>query len=421
LTKRDLSRSSNHIPSTFTWLDYSEAERRKMNEIIGMFREKETRDELGIGSIRDAFADTFFPGTSTIQTRARYFLFIPWMYRQLEVEGIKATQIAKIAKRRELDLIYGLIAGSDKDGVIGARAQEKLQRLPSSVYWVGLSTWGIRLCSGSQDQYHRSLDRFYMATHNRRSARTIEDDPLDDHVSPNWHPQLPPMPTGFPERVTFALQPAEAEYLAERIKVKVPRSLLAFLVDADYTETAVAFAWDHPALPEFSIAHREQLEHARNFSEAIHGSALLYNLMLAELVKNEELIETYRSMLQRWAAILVAQQPSLSHWDMQRFWEIVSTSGANVTPQTRRFVDRWLALARMPELAATVADNQPIRDLVHERERQLKRKLARLDNPRARELWSGGAGIGQLDYRWFRAQRMIADIQAARVPRGTYA
>lgn len=71
------------MTSSFTWLDYSEQDKRKMLDVISLFSEKTTRDELGIGSVRDAFADLFFPGTSTIQTRARYFLFIPWIYLDL--------------------------------------------------------------------------------------------------------------------------------------------------------------------------------------------------------------------------------------------------------------------------------------------------------------------------------------------------
>jgi hypothetical protein len=59
------------LTSTFGWLDYSDADRRRMLEVVGLFREKGTLDELGIGSIRDTFADLFCPGTSTIETRAR--------------------------------------------------------------------------------------------------------------------------------------------------------------------------------------------------------------------------------------------------------------------------------------------------------------------------------------------------------------
>ncbi|MFN8414557.1 MAG: DUF6361 family protein [Anaerolineales bacterium] len=77
------------MASSFTWLDYSEHERHKMLDVIKMFSERETRDELGVGSVRDALADLLFPGTSTIQTRARYFFFVPWMYLDLE----KSAQI----------------------------------------------------------------------------------------------------------------------------------------------------------------------------------------------------------------------------------------------------------------------------------------------------------------------------------------
>ena len=43
-----------------------------MNRILALFRERDTRDELGVGVIRDLLADEFFLGTSTIQTRLRY-------------------------------------------------------------------------------------------------------------------------------------------------------------------------------------------------------------------------------------------------------------------------------------------------------------------------------------------------------------
>ena len=52
--------------STFGWLDHDEAERRRMMEIVDMFRDKGTLDELGIGTIRDTVGEHFFPGTSTI-------------------------------------------------------------------------------------------------------------------------------------------------------------------------------------------------------------------------------------------------------------------------------------------------------------------------------------------------------------------
>jgi hypothetical protein len=81
--------------SAFVWLDYSERERRKMLDVVDLFREHDTRDELGVGSVRDAFADMLFPGTSTIMTRARYFLIVAWKYQRLEQLQVRSAEVAK--------------------------------------------------------------------------------------------------------------------------------------------------------------------------------------------------------------------------------------------------------------------------------------------------------------------------------------
>lgn len=94
------------MASSLTWLDYSEHERRKMLDVVHLFQEKDTRDELGIGTVRDAFADLLFPGTSTIQRRARYFLFVPWMYINLEKRKTPSNSINKRSRDEEIALIH---------------------------------------------------------------------------------------------------------------------------------------------------------------------------------------------------------------------------------------------------------------------------------------------------------------------------
>ena len=69
------------MTSLIAWLDASSEDQRRMREIVNLFSERESRDELGIGQVRDALSDSLWPGTSTLFTRARYFLFIPWCFR----------------------------------------------------------------------------------------------------------------------------------------------------------------------------------------------------------------------------------------------------------------------------------------------------------------------------------------------------
>jgi hypothetical protein len=54
----------DRMASGLSWLDSSREDQQRMRELLKMFSEQESRDELGIGQIRDAFSDMLFPGTS---------------------------------------------------------------------------------------------------------------------------------------------------------------------------------------------------------------------------------------------------------------------------------------------------------------------------------------------------------------------
>jgi hypothetical protein len=45
-----------------TWLAHDEAERRRMHEVVELFREQDTLDNLGVGAVRDAFSNLLFSG-----------------------------------------------------------------------------------------------------------------------------------------------------------------------------------------------------------------------------------------------------------------------------------------------------------------------------------------------------------------------
>ncbi|MFE9182741.1 DUF6361 family protein [Micromonospora haikouensis] len=62
------------MTSRLSWLDTSREDQQRMRELLKLFSDTESRDELGIGQVRDAFSDLLFPGTSVLQNRARYLL-----------------------------------------------------------------------------------------------------------------------------------------------------------------------------------------------------------------------------------------------------------------------------------------------------------------------------------------------------------
>ena len=398
--------------SMFVWLDYSERERRRMLDVVDLFREHDTRDELGVGSVRDAFADMLFPGTSTIMTRARYFLLVPWMYLGLEKLHTGSAQIAARARRAETNLVDLIENSDDSEGNIGKLAKSALKRLPSSVYWQGLSVWGIRSFQGAQAQYHRSLDRYY-AQITRQGGRAPERDiEHDDLVTPNWHGGLISAPDGFPGTCSLSLTRREAEYLAERIRLSRGSggSLLAELVAQRQRSEDVDFVWEHPYAAELPLKLAELVDNARNFSEVIHGAPLLYNLVLAEEAEWEEGVDRYRQRFKAWAQLISKRSSSLAAWERARFWELVRTVNPRITTPTYEFINAWWDLANAGDDGARLRENVSVRSLIRERERRLKKSLARIGNPRAQELWNGDSGSAQLDFRWGIAQDLLGDI-----------
>ncbi|MFN0150831.1 MAG: DUF6361 family protein [bacterium] len=395
------------MPSYFGWIDSSEEHRREMLDVIDRFREQDTRDELGIAPIRDGFADLLFPGTGALQTRARYFLFIPWLYLRLEKRRVPAREAPQKGRKAEIALIEVLLKSADANGTIGERARGALKRLPSNVYWHGLGIWGIRQFSGSQSEYHGSLDRSYR----QGLLRVRDDEATDQDALPGiWHAGLPNAPIDFPDEASFELRRDEAEYLRDRIRSRASSSLLAILLDPGARKYDDEFPWNHARLAEFPTDIRTQLWHARNFSEAMHGAALLYNLMLAEMRAIEKRIDEYAGALEGWRRALDSRQSDLARWDRTEMWSIMESHGVRVSTPMRGFVEKWIGIALDPRQRKAAAHDHAARELIAARERSLKGPLARVDSARALELWGGASGARQLAYRWPVASRLLRDI-----------
>ena len=388
------------------WMSFSEGDRRRILDVIETLRQKDARDELGIGSVRDAFSDILFPGTGTVQTRARYLLFVPWIYRDLQKRDKEPAEIPRLARDAELNLIEALIAGGEKDGVIGIEARRRLKRLPSNIYWLGLGTYRIRRILGSQDDYHRALRRRSSLTDVLRT----DDGDVVEGSRQLWDPALPPAPEGFPKKASFRLIRREAEYLRDRILSTCPGSFLEHLVARAESWEPVNFPWDHPSATRLPLHLREQLSEAARFSSVMHGAAILYNLLLAEKSGSTQLAAEYRDDLFEWAAEMRTSQTSTANWPDIRFWDLVRSKGANVSVRTQGFVQLWAQHSTGVRTGNDPGGDQA-RTLILERERDVKGpKKARLHDESALLRWKGAAGMARLDYRWNKAQRIILDI-----------
>lgn len=394
--------SQSFIP----WIDATPSGQERAGEDV-RFKEHDTRDELGLSPIRNAFADLFFPGTRILHTRARYFLFVPWLYLALEADQVPSSQAAARLKAAEVRLLAALRAVGE-EGVIGQVAGAGLQRFPSAIYWTGLRRWGIVRQPGTRDGYHRALDAFYERRQHRLTFAA--GGPASGWGGTNWDPALPLAPDGFPDQATFALARGEARYLRERILLSCRGSLLATLVDAGRPVASAAQLWHLPGLAELPPEQQRWIGHARDFSLCMYGAVLLYNLMLAELRRDDELIAGHRARLAAWQSVLEPSWASLLAWDHAGFWQLVKSIGRVPWP-AECFVRDWLDLLLAPPAASDLAASAPARALVRAREIALKRGRSRFESLGHLVTWSGAAGLIPLDYRWPAARTLLADIQ----------
>jgi hypothetical protein len=129
------------MESAFGWTQIARSDVAKSAELLKA--EDGVRDEIGFLMLHQGFADRFFPGTSVLQTRLRYALFVPWQIEDLErharAGGLTAEQRLKAAERK---LVLRLKDAGD--GVIGLRSVKyEPAQPPSMIYWTALRLWGI--------------------------------------------------------------------------------------------------------------------------------------------------------------------------------------------------------------------------------------------------------------------------------------
>lgn len=393
------------MASSVAWLDTSEEQRRKANEIVGLFSEREGRDELGVGTVRDALSNTLFPGTSVLFTRARYCLFVPWCFQEPTVVRRRGREHLAAAENAERRLVTTLIEEEPGSGagVIGRRVGRDVRTLPRDIYWVALSRWGI---------VQRPGMHLLGLTHPDGDIATE----LDRRVDSDWHPDIPGAPSGFPRTTGtgFALTAPEAEWLRDRILTTCAGTALADLLSPAGDSGLAADQIRAAREPwEFArLQRREDVRHAELFSLLMHGASLVYNLLVAELCEQEELttfdgrVEEYRVRLDEWSE-RIHSDARVGDWALPDFWELVTMQ----SPQpmaTRHFIDSWITTI-LDDGADGAADNMALRRMVENRERR-KGKQSRITNPRMLGTWSGASAADRLTFRWGTVSRLSDDI-----------
>ena len=397
--------------SSLGWLDFDSAASERVGELLRALDEPGTLDVLGLGTVRDAFSGMLNPGTSTIQTRLRYFIFVPWICAGLEARRVQPADFARRLRDDEAQLIKCLHHLGRNQGIIGYTAGRDLKRMPSDAYWGGLRTWGLRQMDLSISEYGQRA----ASLGNMRPDRD-DDGNATMRVVSMWA-ELPPPPDDFLQaRITFELTPEEAQLLVDHIRRHHAGTLLAELCATPQAAADVDYPWELPtdSMPSQLI---EILRHARNFSELTAGPQHVYNLLAARAARAElswdtdELVSNERDRIEEWTEQIAARLDDVRSWvaDLPAFWALLNEFGVNLGIQ--EFVNAMVGrIAADPE---GFAEDSAVHRSIRDRELRLKSKRARLAHRSALENWNGLGVGGQFDFRWGITQSYMKDIAAA--------
>lgn len=413
------------------WLDFSPTEREDVLTLLESQRDKSTVDELGFGLVRDAISDHLFPGLSTIQTRARYFLFVAWLLRDLERGTVKDDRLVLTLRQREVSLINALLAtdgegvGERHAGLIGRESRDTTKRMPTAIYWSGIRRFGIFQGSGSLQEYLADLPDLRKQLRRRSAAMEDGEGSVGDTDSATWDPGLPEVPQDFLTETTFELTHQEARYLNEKVLGLRTASnsicLLQWMVrHLDVaTVTSLEAPWslleatgDWPAVPD---SLRMELTHAHHFSLCARVLTTVYTRLLAARRRDLEMSH-YDRLLADSLSGLAGNAKALRDWhaNLTAFWQWISLANPRLH-RDRQFIEEWLAMLADHRYAVSepsALTGIQVERWMQARERCLKGTLARMGNPPVLQRWSPPEWVGLNDFRWHTARVILIDILA---------
>ena len=392
------------------WIDFSKEDRQKALDVINLLSEQGAVDELGIGIVRDAFANYFFPGTSTIQTRAKYFLIVPYILRDA-VDGRYGKDVNRILRAidtEEKECGIKLLESNPKaEGVIGTRVLPKgwVARKPSDIYWNGIRTYGIFCDYGLSIPEYVSLavklntqkSSAKLGNRNDEAEENEKDDSDAGDIMNVSFWNLPIYHDNWRDNLTIELTNEEAFYLDKQIQKGAKGTLLEYVlknrIDMNKYEDFVSMAAELSEKVEEKLAFMMKL--ACEFNNLVYMARVRFNVMLSE--------EENEVAVSEWDR-LKPQVKRRANVDLSAVFNKLELHN----PGT------YLFLSKLQE-AFKALDIDAADELIKKRERQLK-GINRAKLNRTKEFdhskWVGG---GELDYRFSNARRIINDIYSGEV------
>lgn len=365
------------------------------------------RDEIGFLTIHQRYADYFFPGTSVLQTRVRYAIFVPWLFEDLA--GLTGPAAERALRERER-LLAGRLRQTGEAKVIGGRVYPKpSSQPPSTIYWNALAVWGIlrpRFDGRpvSRLQAHRMLKSV--------SAATDDDGQPLLGFDPPFVP-LPERPSNWREGpISLQLSAEEATFLREHISQlrggggRQELSLLARLVRTGAASPPEMWADGTCAV---AGSDRVPLARARQASYLAGVGRAIYDALLEQIVETKDKREVSTRHRDHLASAVAEYGPMAAKLDVDALEADIGVLPSKLRAVVTATKDWIVSKEKDPRLLFEVFETAEAR-------KGARARLPLTPYGRARRLeWSNDEHslAGTLHYRWEQVSTLLNDLANA--------
>lgn len=378
------------------WIDFSKDDREKVFEVLDLLAEPGILDELGIAPIRDMFSDRFFPGTSTLQRRAKYFLIVPYALMDLQKYPLSKINFDTLddIERDCAEKLYR--KGQDEWGIIGSDSVRNggwVKNPPSRIYLAGLKRYGIFNYKSlgvyiSNIKNYKNEDEEVVEFVNKNEVNEFKDDENAGKSQKTSKLLVPEDYHHWKKNLSINLTSNEAAFLKKRIMLTCKNSLMAQILNLEKSELKEILGVDtfqdlESVIHLFSEDIQKDYHDAVAFSEFNYVLRVIYNIIISN-GENEEACDELEKL----------NLVEISNFNIDK---IISNCKVNVN--LRRFL--------IGSKECMIDNDIPgLKKLISKREQYLKKDLARTLQPPVME-WFGGR---RLDYRFRIGKRIIQDI-----------
>lgn len=388
------------------WIDFSKTERNKILSVLDLLSESGTLDELGIAPIRDGFSNLFFPGTSTIQTRAKYFFLVPYALKELELSS--ETNPNKILRSlNEIEKMCGMTLweqNEKEDGIIGKRSLKNgkwVKRTPADIYWAGLRKYGIFTGGNiSLGEYVRAsctikkqkTNLTKLGNRNDSSEENECDDKNAGNIFKMQFLKMPLYKKSWRDEIQMQLTKEEGEFLREQIISTCPDSMLSYILENKMTEILDLenFSDIGAIINKFPKQMQDEYALALSFSDFLFVARTLYNIIISDgqNVQANDIFEDLKEVMAELANIDI---------------DLIFTKLYIYKTDLKNFIKKLQECMRNNNV-------EEMKKAIKAREIMLKgQSRAKTAHPGEFNPndWIGG---GELDYRFNNAKTIIRDI-----------